>query len=542
MVHLSEEVKVEDGTSLREDQPTESVPTEQQFEDRRWRKKRHNKDTKLRIHIVKKGKHGKVKKIRVYPVEHEHRHDHQHDRDNDYDRDHGNNDRHMKHAEQGDQQTSESQTMEKQAEQMEEDSMGMESKKTEIKVKVKHHHHHHHHDHIKTIVKKETVPVEKIVHVPVEKIVEKVVRVPVEKVVEKVVHVPKPYPVEKVVEKIVHIPKPYKVKEIVEKEKIVHVPVEKVVHVPIEKVVHIPKPYPVEQIVEKVVHVPKPYPVVKHVPVEVKVPVPVPKPYPVPYEVEKKVPYPVKIYVPQPYPVKKKHHHFPHEESVGELHTNIHAFPHHHHHKFKDHRFNQHEFMESQEHQTTGEHDQFGATSNKQETIAAYYPSKKSENGFESSKKPNSMPKSNIMPKTTNTPTTISTTTSIPTTTTTVKPRHPDEDVKRQSFEYKKPVARIKPTYLEQQIYAKDAPSYMFQKQTDGGSDSTANSFFPSFTSGDGQYQEKVAMDSIAQPQYLTVGNSLDGYQFQSYPFPFQIYQFQALQPMHEPQGFSIQT
>lgn len=62
------------------------------------------------------------------------------------------------------------------------------------KIKIKHHHHHHHHNHVKTVVKKEPYPVEKIVHVPVEKIVEKFiekkvpykVEVPVEKIVEKV--------------------------------------------------------------------------------------------------------------------------------------------------------------------------------------------------------------------------------------------------------------------------------------------------------------------------------------------------------------------
>uniref|UniRef100_A0A182P2U0 Uncharacterized protein n=1 Tax=Anopheles epiroticus TaxID=199890 RepID=A0A182P2U0_9DIPT len=214
------------------------------------------------------------------------------------------------------------------------------------KIKIKHHHHHHHHNHVKTVVKKEPypvekvvqVPVEKIVHVPkpypVEKIVEKVVHVPVEKIV----HVPKPYPVEKIVEKVVHVPKPYPVEKIVEKP--IHVPkpypVEVKVPYPVEKIVHVDKPYPVEKIVEKVVHVPKPYPVYKQVqvpvPVEVKVPYEVPKPVPypvekkVPYpvevkvpvevekkvpvpvkvEVEKKVPYPVKVYVPQPYPVEKK--------------------------------------------------------------------------------------------------------------------------------------------------------------------------------------------------------------------------------------------
>lgn len=80
------------------------------------------------------------------------------------------------------------------------------------KIKIKHHHHHHHHNHVKTVVKKEPYAVEKIVHVPVEKIVEKKVpykvEVPVEKIVEKLVHVPKhvPYKVEVPVEKIVHLP------------------------------------------------------------------------------------------------------------------------------------------------------------------------------------------------------------------------------------------------------------------------------------------------------------------------------------------------
>uniref|UniRef100_A0A182UIF2 Uncharacterized protein n=1 Tax=Anopheles melas TaxID=34690 RepID=A0A182UIF2_9DIPT len=125
------------------------------------------------------------------------------------------------------------------------------------KIKIKHHHHHHHHNHVKTVVKKEPYPVEKVVQVPVEKIV----------------HVPKPYPVEKIVEKVVHVP--------------------------VEKIVHVPKPYPVEKIVEKKK---VPYPVEVKVPVEVEKKVPVP----VKVEVEKKVPYPVKVYVPQPYPVEKK--------------------------------------------------------------------------------------------------------------------------------------------------------------------------------------------------------------------------------------------
>jgi len=56
------------------------------------------------------------------------------------------------------------------------------------KIKIKHHHHHHHHNHVKTVVKKDPYAVEKIVHVPVEKVVEKVVekKVPYKVEVEKV--------------------------------------------------------------------------------------------------------------------------------------------------------------------------------------------------------------------------------------------------------------------------------------------------------------------------------------------------------------------
>lgn len=142
-----------------------------------------------------------------------------------------------------------------------------------IKIKVKHHHHHHHHNHIKEVIKSVPKPytIQKIVHVPIEKIVEKIVQVPkiVNFTIEKIVHVP----VEKIIEKIVQVPKP----------------------------VHIPKPYVVEKIMEKIVHVPKPYPVVRTVPypVEIKVPVSVEKKVPVPFkvEVERKIP----VYLPEPY-------------------------------------------------------------------------------------------------------------------------------------------------------------------------------------------------------------------------------------------------
>ncbi|KAI8042525.1 hypothetical protein M5D96_003838 [Drosophila gunungcola] len=123
--------------------------------------------------------------------------------------------------------------------------------KKRMRVKIKHHHHHHHHNHIKEMIKTvpQPYPVEKVVHVPIEKILVNVT-------VEKIIHVP----IEKIVEKVIHIPKP----------------------------VHVPKPYVVEKIVEKIVHVPKPYPVLRTVPYPVEIKVPVEKKVPV--EVERKVP------------------------------------------------------------------------------------------------------------------------------------------------------------------------------------------------------------------------------------------------------------
>ncbi|XP_032595333.1 uncharacterized protein LOC116805708 [Drosophila grimshawi] len=154
-----------------------------------------------------------------------------------------------------------------------------EKENKHVKIKVKHHHHHHHHNHIKEVVKSvpKPYPVEKIVHIPIEKIVEKIVHVPkfVNVTVEKIIHVP----VEKIVEKIIRVPKP----------------------------VHIPKPYMIEKIMEKIIHVPKPYPVLKTVPypVEIKVPVPYEKKIPVPYtvEVERKVP----VYISSQEPYKYEH-------------------------------------------------------------------------------------------------------------------------------------------------------------------------------------------------------------------------------------------
>ncbi|EDW64545.2 uncharacterized protein [Drosophila virilis] len=158
-----------------------------------------------------------------------------------------------------------------------------------VKIKIKHHHHHHHHNHIKEVIRSvpKPYPVEKIVHIPIEKIIEKVVQVPkiVNVTVEKIVHVP----VEKVIERIVRVPRP----------------------------VHISKPYVVEKIMEKIVHVPKPYPVLKTVPypVEIKVPITVEKKIPVPFtvEVERKVP----VYIKSQEPYRYEHAYYKNHEEHG---------------------------------------------------------------------------------------------------------------------------------------------------------------------------------------------------------------------------------
>ncbi|XP_041451935.1 uncharacterized protein LOC111081143 [Drosophila obscura] len=162
-------------------------------------------------------------------------------------------------------------------------------KRNRIKSKIKHHHHHHHHNHIKELIK--TIPqpysVEKLVHVPIEKVVEKVVHVP----------------------KIINVTI----------EKIVHVPIEKIV----EKVIHIPKPYVVEKIVEKIIHVPKPFPVLRTVPypIEIKVPIPIEKKVPFPFKVEIERKVPIYIQTKEPYTFEKSS--IEHYNQVDQLKSNI---------------------------------------------------------------------------------------------------------------------------------------------------------------------------------------------------------------------------
>lgn len=120
-----------------------------------------------KIHIVKK-RHGKVRQIHLYPVSVK-----QYKRG-------GNRDTHTtsethEHvgydAKEQESRAAESSKVEKMIDidgaETHNDNHAAESHhyETKHKIKVKHHHHHHHHNHVKTVVKKEPYPVEKIIQV-----------------------------------------------------------------------------------------------------------------------------------------------------------------------------------------------------------------------------------------------------------------------------------------------------------------------------------------------------------------------------------------
>lgn len=277
MTTAQKEHEPKDVTNIEESKSssTDKSFDTQTFGDKQWRHRRgtviSNKGEQYRIKVVKKPtKKGKINTIHLYPLKKDDKKDQLQSKVE--------LKRHHDVLVDMDATTKVEKMMEvpKYDDEMESHHYEEEHKE---KVKIKHHHHHHHHNHVKTVVKKEPYPVEKIVQkpYPVEKIVEKIVHMPVEKIIHK--PFPVPYPVEKIIEKIVHVPKPYPVKEYIEKK--VPYPVEKIV----EKVV--------EKYVPKYIHIPKPYAVIKHVhvPIEVKVPVPIEKKVYVPHtvEVEKKV-------------------------------------------------------------------------------------------------------------------------------------------------------------------------------------------------------------------------------------------------------------
>lgn len=116
-----------------------------------------------KIHVIKK-RHGRVRHIHLIPVGKPRSH---HDRDRDH---HTTSEthEHINYNEKAQEATAaESSKVEKMIDidgeshdNAASDSHHYEHKQ---KIKIKHHHHHHHHNHVKTVVKKEPYPVEKIV-------------------------------------------------------------------------------------------------------------------------------------------------------------------------------------------------------------------------------------------------------------------------------------------------------------------------------------------------------------------------------------------
>lgn len=116
-----------------------------------------------RVHVIKK-RHGRVRHIHLYPVK-PHRTSSHHDRERDTvseTHEHINYDGKAEEA-----TAAESSKVEKMIDLDGHDNAASESHHYEHKqkIKIKHHHHHHHHNHVKTVVKKEPYPVEKIVQV-----------------------------------------------------------------------------------------------------------------------------------------------------------------------------------------------------------------------------------------------------------------------------------------------------------------------------------------------------------------------------------------
>ena len=111
---------------------------------------------------------------------------------------------------------------------------------------------------------------ERVVEVPVEKIVERIVEVPVEKIVEVEKRVEVPVEVIKTVEveKLVEVPVEKIVERVVEVEKRVEVPVEKVVERIVEVEKRVEVPVEVEKIVERIVEVDRPVEVIREVMVD----------------------------------------------------------------------------------------------------------------------------------------------------------------------------------------------------------------------------------------------------------------------------------
>lgn len=138
--------------------------------------KQVHKKNNFKVHVVKKrGRYGKVRQIHLYPVNKGGNGGH---RERERERDNSSGERdthsesethsHINYDKKHEQEAADSTNVEKMIDVHEgQDNVGSESHHYEHKqkIKIKHHHHHHHHNHVKTVVKKEPYPVEKIVQV-----------------------------------------------------------------------------------------------------------------------------------------------------------------------------------------------------------------------------------------------------------------------------------------------------------------------------------------------------------------------------------------
>lgn len=139
-----------------------SEPDDNEYENQsidrqsKWRPK---------IHVIKK-RHGRVRHIHLYPLKPSRSH---HDRDRDAHTTEETHEHINYNSKEHEAAAAESSKVEKMIDldSNSNDNVASDSHHYEHKqkIKVKHHHHHHHHNHVKTVVKKEPYPVEKLVHV-----------------------------------------------------------------------------------------------------------------------------------------------------------------------------------------------------------------------------------------------------------------------------------------------------------------------------------------------------------------------------------------
>lgn len=133
-----------------------------------WQQKKDN----FKIHIVKKhGRRGKVRQIHLFPVK-QHYSSSSSSGSNEDRGSHTTSETHehinYKDSKEQEQRAEGSSKVEKMIDvdgAGDNDASPSHHYEHKEKIKIKHHHHHHHHNHVKTVVKKEPFPVEKIVKV-----------------------------------------------------------------------------------------------------------------------------------------------------------------------------------------------------------------------------------------------------------------------------------------------------------------------------------------------------------------------------------------